>query len=164
MTKTLILMRHAKSSWNDPFLQDHDRDLNERGMASAQVLGDWLRERGHIPEQALVSSARRTLATFELLGLMTTPQVRQELYHAGPDILLRELQRAQANTVLMLAHNPGIADFAGRLVNVPPAHDKFDDYPTGATLIASFDIENWQDAAWGRANTVEFAIPRQLGA
>lgn len=164
MTKTLVLMRHAKSSWDDPFLRDHDRPLNDRGKRSARVLGDWLRERGHIPQQALVSSSQRTQETFKRLALDVKAELHQSLYHAGADVLLRELRRADADTVLMLAHNPGIADFAERLVHTPPAHDRFVHYPTGATLIATFDIDVWARASWGGATATDFVIPRELGA
>ena len=60
MTRTLILTRHAKSSWDDPFLNDHDRPLNKRGRKSAPVIAGWLRENGWLPDEVLSSTSART--------------------------------------------------------------------------------------------------------
>ena len=64
MTLRLILMRHAKSSWNKP-VSDHERELNGRGRASARAMGNWLRENDFLPKEALISSSERTRETFE---------------------------------------------------------------------------------------------------
>lgn len=164
MTKplTLILMRHAKSDWSDPTLPDHDRPLNKRGKRSAQALGDWMRETGHLPGQALVSSATRTMETFDRLGLALTPQADERLYHAEPEQMLALLQDATAQSVLMVGHNPGIADLAGRLIDNPPDHPRFIDYPTGATLVLNFDVESWDQVDWEMGQAMAFVIPREL--
>ena len=60
MTRRLILMRHAKSSWDNPFAEDHQRPLNGRGKRSAKAIGEWLRAQGYLPDQILSSSATRT--------------------------------------------------------------------------------------------------------
>ena len=67
--RRLILMRHAKSSWDHPTLSDFERPLNKRGQRSAAALGDWLRAQAHLPEAAVVSAATRTIETFQGLGL-----------------------------------------------------------------------------------------------
>jgi phosphohistidine phosphatase len=162
MTKTLILMRHAKSSWDDPLLSDHNRVLNERGRRSATALGDWLREQSLLPDEAWVSSAARTVETFERLAIPCPHHVTETLYHAGPEQMMSVLQRATGDIVLMVGHNPGIAELADRLVKHPPEHARFDDYPTGATLVATFDIQNWKDARWSSADALHFVIPREL--
>jgi phosphohistidine phosphatase len=162
MTRTLILMRHAKSSWQDPTLPDHDRPLNARGRNSARALGDWLRSANRLPDLTLCSSARRTRETLEGLGLTTEARFLPALYHAGADRMLDILQQADTPLVLMIGHNPGIADFAERLLARLPDHPRFHDYPTGATLIARFDIKDWRDAGWHRAEPEIFTIPRDL--
>jgi phosphohistidine phosphatase len=162
MTHTLILTRHAKSSWDNLELEDHDRPLNPRGIRSAKALGDWLRNQGLNPDQVLSSSARRTGDTYLGMGLDTTPEFTSALYHAGPDRMLAVLKQATGKCVLILGHNPGIADFAARLVKTAPAHPRFFDYPSGATLVLRFDVQSWSDLRWSNGSVVDFTIPRDL--
>lgn len=162
MTKTLILMRHAKSSWDDPWLADHDRPLNKRGRKSAKAMGKWLRAGGYVPDQALVSTSLRTRETYDRLRMTCAAEYVAELYHAEAAEMLEALRRASGQTVLMLGHNLGIADFANRLVRAAPDHPRFEDYPTCATLVARFDIADWRAADWGTAEPVGFAIPREV--
>ena len=162
MTRTLILMRHAKSSWDDFMLSDHDRPLNKRGIASARALGDWLCTKGYLPDCVISSTAMRTQETFEGLNLSVTPEYTRALYHAGAERMLDVLQGADGTCVLMLGHNPGIADFVERLVNASPAHPRFLDYPTGATTVTQFDVDNWRDVRFGQGTVQDFVIPREL--
>lgn len=160
----LILMRHAKSDWNHIGLADHDRPLNKRGKASAKVLGDWLRAKGYIPDEVLCSSAERTGQTLLGLQLGSSPRTTftRALYHADAQSMLTLLHGATAPSVLMLGHNPGICEFAHRLVDDPPRHDRFSDYPTGATLVCDFDASNWKDVGWFQGIVVDFKVPREL--
>lgn len=162
MTLRLILMRHAKSSWDDPRQADHDRPLNKRGRRSADALGDWLRDKGYLPDQALSSSSARTQETFERLRVNCPVHYQSSLYHAGPAAMMDALQQAQGQTVLMLGHNPGIAEFAARLVTHSPDHNRFHDFPTCATLVADFSTSAWSGIRFGFANPIEFVIPREL--
>ncbi|MEL6648693.1 MAG: histidine phosphatase family protein [Pseudomonadota bacterium] len=160
--KRLILMRHAKSAWDDPLLEDHARPLNGRGRVSARVVGDWLRARKYIPDQTLSSSATRTRETFSRLGFVCDAQFLDKLYHAGPDIMLDVLRGAKGNSVLMLGHNPGIAWFAQNIVQVAPPHSRFYDYPTCATLVVEFDVDDWREIGTGSGKAVDYVIPREL--
>lgn len=160
--RRLILMRHAKSSWDDPRLLDFDRPLNKRGRQSAEAMGNWLRGHSYMPTAALVSAAKRTAETFERAGFDIPLRYSRTLYHAAADTMAVVLKEETAQTVLMIGHNPGIADFAARLVRTAPTHPRFYDYPTCATLIADFDISNWNDLAWSTAEVVDFAIPREV--
>ncbi|MEO9573356.1 MAG: histidine phosphatase family protein [Tateyamaria sp.] len=162
MTLTLILMRHAKSAWDDPILADHDRPLNDRGKASAQAMGDWLRAQGHLPDTAISSSSTRTGQTFAELRLDIPVSFTRTLYHAGPEVMMEVLRDETAPTVLMLGHNPGIADFADRLVEQPPRHPRFSDYPTCATAVITFDAKGWNDIGWREGQPISFAIPREV--
>lgn len=165
--RRLILMRHAKSSWADPDLRDLDRPLNKRGRRSAELLGRWLRERGRMPDVALVSSARRTQETWAGVVAAAAPAPTRslpELYHAGPEDMLSILRRAptEARSVLLLGHQPGIGAMAHRLLAEPPADPAFGNYPTGATAIIAFDGEDWADVGWGRGRLEDFVVPRDL--
>lgn len=164
--KRLILTRHAKSSWDDPLTPDHDRPLNERGKAAAADLGDWLASRGYVPDQVLCSDALRTRKTFSGLApaLPATPvlDLKPALYHAGPDVMLAVLRHATGDCVMMIGHNPGIAEFAHRLVTRAPLHEGFAKYPTGATLVAEFDVGSWADVQYGTGSPIDFVVPREL--
>jgi len=167
MTKRLILTRHAKSAWDDPALTDHDRPLNERGRRAAADLGGWLASRGYLPDEVLCSDALRTRQTWEGIApaMPAAPQVtlKPALYHAGPDVMLAVLRRATGQTVLLLGHNPGIAEFAARITASPPLHPGFAHYPTGATLVASFEIDDWAEVGFGQGATRDFIVPREIG-
>ena len=162
MSCTLLLMRHAKSSWATPGLDDHARPLNSRGQRSASALGDWLRSARLIPDQIQVSTARRTQETLAWLGLTTMAEPIAALYHASPSTMLQVLQQASGQTVLMLGHNPGIAMLARLLVTRWPGHDRFKDYPTGATLVVRFDIDDWANVALQSGQVIDFVIPQEL--
>ncbi|KPN64083.1 phosphohistidine phosphatase [Aliiroseovarius crassostreae] len=166
MSLTLILTRHAKSSWSDPSLDDHERPLNKRGEASAKAIGRWLAERGHIPDQVLSSNAKRTRETWAYIAdkLVGGPEAeyRESLYLADPDQMLEELKGASGRTVMMIAHNPGTAYLARRLVATPPAHERFHHYPTTATAVIRFDVDSWSDVTWHSGTVDGFVVPRDL--
>ncbi|RNF34474.1 SixA phosphatase family protein [Paracoccus methylarcula] len=159
--RRLILTRHAKSAWDDPTLADHDRPLNARGRRSALALGDWLASRDYEPEEVLCSSALRTRETWEAVAsaiLETRPLIRMEpgLYHASPEKMLTILRSASHQTVMMLGHNPGIAAFAAMLPARVPLEPEFRRYPTAATLVVDFQIDNWSEVAPGQGSVMDF--------
>jgi phosphohistidine phosphatase len=166
MTLRLILTRHAKSSWDDPLLDDIDRTLNDRGEASADAIGAWLADRALVPGEALVSSARRTRETWERIVAAlpgdTPARFEERLYHAGPDMILKVLRTATAPVVILIGHNPGLAEFAGRIVAAPPKHARFADYPTAATTVIDFDTARWADVGWHGGRVADFVVPRDL--
>ncbi|MEO9632735.1 MAG: histidine phosphatase family protein [Sulfitobacter sp.] len=162
--RRLILMRHAKSDWSHG-TSDHDRPLNPRGRGAAEALGNWLRAEGLLPDAVLCSTAARTRETCALLDLpesCTVTDLRQ-LYLAEPDEIIATLrQRASGDTLLLVAHNPGIAAAAALLLQQTPDQDAFDRYPSGATTVMDFDIDNWADLAPGSAALHAFTVPKQL--
>ena len=162
--KRLILMRHAKSDWSGGASSDHERPLNARGRDGANRLGDWLRAEGLMPDQVLCSSAKRTGETYLRLGLPDGIEVSftRQLYLATHQQIMKELHSASGDTVLMVGHNPGIAIMAAEVLSAPPDHPKFDQYPSGATLVADFDITAWAEADWGKAIARHFVVPRDL--
>lgn len=165
MTKRLILIRHAKSSWDNAALADHDRPLNKRGHGAAAELGQWLASRGYVPDEVISSDSTRTRETWEeiaaALAAPPEPRFTPKLYQAAADTMLAVLRHATGGVVLMLGHNPGIAEFAHRLVARAPLHAEFQKYPTGATLVAEFPIEDWADLAWASGAADDFVVPRE---
>lgn len=166
--KRLILTRHAKSSWDDPLTPDHDRPLNDRGKAAAADLGQWLDSRGYIPSEVLCSDALRTRKTWSGIAPAITGsptlELKPALYHAGPDVMLAVLRHASGDTVMMIGHNPGISEFAAKLVAHAPLNPEFARYPTGATLVVDFAVDSWVDVAFGAGVTVDFIVPSEIAA
>lgn len=162
--KRLIVMRHAKSSWADPGQRDLDRPLNKRGRRAAELMAGWLRENGFRPDQALVSSARRTQETWAglvaILGAAPTCYL-PEIYHAGPDQILDVVRRnAEGDTVLVLGHQPGIGLFARKMLAEPPDDPEFEHYPTTATTV--IEVPDWKDLDWSTGRLCAFIAPRGL--
>ncbi len=154
----LILLRHAKSGWDDPELDDHDRPLSPRGRRAAPLVGAWLRARGHRPDWVLCSSALRTRETVDLLGLDGGEmRILRDLYLATAGTILRAAERegAGAETVLIVGHNPGIARAAAMAVAEAPPHPEFRRYPTAACLVARLDGPPPGEA-------LDFTVPRDL--
>lgn len=160
--KRLVLMRHAKSAWADPHTDDHDRPLNPRGLQSAKALGNWLRANGITPDQAFVSTALRTRQTFDGLGLGLEAHDISALYLGEPRDILATLRAATGQSILIVGHNPGIGTLARQILRRPPAHPRFVDYPTGATLVAGFDLADWNKVHPGTGQVQAFTIPRDL--
>ncbi len=171
--RQLLLMRHAKSSWDDARLSDHARPLNTRGRMAAVAMRRAMRDLGLVPEVVLVSSARRTLQTLEALEPWDeTPHVEplDALYLASLDQMFDVLNNVveTVRTVLLLGHNPGIHDLAVALLG--GAVDDFanaeirrlsDNFPTGA--LAEFAIPGaWANLAAGGGHFTRFLSPRDL--
>jgi len=165
--KRLILVRHAKSSWEEPGRDDHARPLNERGRRAATALGRWLASRGLEPDEAICSTATRTRETWAAIaaaaGLALAPRLVGRLYHAPAAIMREVLREAGGAVVVMVGHNPGIAAFAAELAARPPADPEFARYPTGATLVVDFPIAAWTALRPGSGDAREFVTPRALG-
>lgn len=167
-TRCLILTRHAESGWQDAEGDDHARTLTARGRDEARRTGRWLARAGLVPDATLVSSARRTRETWEVIAAeLPAPgaaTIHDSLYQAGPDLMLRVLQKAQGRTVMMIGHNPGIGALAQVIVSRAPAHPQFDTYPPCATLVAGFTQSDWTGLRFGSGTTSAFVLPGELGA
>ena len=166
MTLRLILMRHAKSSWDNKG-DDHARPLNNRGRNAATTIGHWLAAKGYVPDIVLCSNAERTAQTWArvsaMLAALPDVQFEQSLYLATAEKLFQVLLQVQdAETVLILAHNPGIAVLAAALADRAPAHRHFDDYPTAATTVLYFATDSWENVTPGTGQVVDFVVPRDL--
>ncbi len=117
--KQLLLLRHAKPSWDDPALADFDRPLGARGLKTPPLTGRELARRGWLPDLALVSPALRTRDTWRLVAVelpKTVPaQFAEELYEAAAGAILARVRQARATSLLVIGHNPGLQHFALRL-------------------------------------------------
>jgi phosphohistidine phosphatase len=169
--KRLILLRHAKSAWDNPSLADFDRPLSSRGRKAAPLVGAYLARRNMVPSLVLTSSAQRTVETLDLACAVwqTKPTVRKlkSLYLAMPREMLRRLQSVgrEPDCVMLVGHNPGIADLAnwlcsqGRMEQRASLAHKF---PTGAVAVIDFDVEDWADVDAESGNLIDFATPKQI--
>ncbi len=166
MTLRLILVRHAKSDWSGGAQSDFERPLNARGRDQADRLGTWLRSRGYLPDTVLYSTARRTEETAErivaLLEGTSSLQAQQALYGADAGTILERLRQAEGATILLVGHNPGIAQLAASLVHDRPAHPRFADYPTGASAVIDVALPDWADLAPGSGALRDFVVPDDL--
>lgn len=169
--RQLLLMRHAKSSWDDPKLSDHARPLNVRGKRAARAMRGALLAAGLVPDVVLVSSARRSLQTMEgLLPWEGRPLIApmDALYLASAAQLMEVLRAADEakHSLLVIAHNPGLYDLALRLIGPDePASEAMrrlsESYPSGS--LAAFDvIRPWEDLGEGAGRLTHFLCPRDL--
>lgn len=162
MNLTLILTRHAKSSWDDPAVDDFHRPLNARGRRDAPRIGQWLHKTGVFPRIALCSPAIRARETLAAIAPKIPAFFMDELYMASPDTLARAVRSAPPERLILIAHNPGIGDFAAGCAASAPAHPRFSDYPTAATTVLDFDIGNWTDLRPGAGRVRAFVTPHDL--
>lgn len=169
----LLLLRHAKSSWDDSAQPDRDRPLNKRGRRSAVAMRQAMREFGLLPDLVLVSPAKRTLETmYALEPWDDTPLVepQDDLYLANETSLLRTLQGVAetVRTVLLIGHNPGMHDLALLLADpsasaAQPLDAVREGFPTGA--LAEFSVTGpWSHLGAGSARLMRFLTPRMLEA
>ncbi|WP_376092646.1 histidine phosphatase family protein [Roseomonas sp. CCTCC AB2023176] len=166
----LLLLRHAKSSWDDPALSDHARPLNAKGRRAAGAMAVAMGGLGLLrPDLVLVSSSRRTLQTLEALGPLDGARVdvTDDLYLAPWTRLLDALRDVQEETrsVLLLAHNPGLHELALELAGDAASARDLDvlreAYPTCG--LAEFEVPGrWGGLARGEGRLLRFLAPRDL--
>ncbi|MGX8008539.1 SixA phosphatase family protein [Mesorhizobium sp. ORM8.1] len=168
--KQLLLLRHAKSSWDDPDLADFDRPLGPRGLKTAPLIGRELARRGWLPDLALVSPALRTRDTWRLVAVeLPTPvpvAFAEELYEAAAGAILARVRQAKATSLLVIGHNPGLQQFALRLAGAGSDESMFKKieakFPTAA--LARFTVEDdWPDLDFGGARLTHCVRPKDLG-
>ncbi len=168
--KRILLLRHAKSDWKDYTLADFDRPLSSKGRAAAPRVASWMRDHDLVPDRVLCSAARRTSETWERMvsELGEIPVVhRRALYHASSRAILQQLvkQDDADDTIAVVGHNPGIAQFAGRYAVFGPPKKMARmkrKYPTGALAVLAFRIDRWADLP-GASGTLEYYVrPKQL--
>lgn len=169
-TKRLFLLRHAKSSWDDPGLDDHERPLAPRGRRAVQVLGEHLRDSGIRPVQVLCSSSRRTRETLEGVAPGGETLIESELYNADAQQLVDRLRQISedVDSVMVIGHNPTLQITALRLTedggtNSDGSHRSqiSQKFPTAALATLSFDCA-WSELGPGCARLVDYVRPKAI--
>ena len=170
MDKTLYLLRHAKSSWEDPTLADHDRPLAPRGRRASKTIANYLRRQPSTPKLVLCSSSERTRETLKRIsaGLRGVVEVRIEerLYRASASGLLERLQGVdgRVDSVMLIGHCPALQELAlslaGGGVELGRLSEKF---PTAALAMLAFR-GSWDELVPGAAELVVFVTAKELEA
>jgi phosphohistidine phosphatase len=168
--RTLHLLRHAKSSWDDPGLDDHDRPLASRGKRAAKKLAAHLEASGISPDVVLCSSARRTRETLKLIEpALGEAELRVEpgLYAASEGMLLEVVRGLppQVRSALLIGHNPGLQAFA--LVMAGGGDEEArrrlrEKMPTGALATLAFRAATWGEVEPRSGVLVDYVVPREL--
>lgn len=161
--KTLYLLRHAKSSWDDPELRDFERPLNERGLHDVPEMARRFKSRHDGPDCMVSSPATRAKTTATLMaehiGFPVADIVsNSELYFAGSAMFLRaaSLLDQDCQSAMLVGHNPAITEFANDM-----AAATIDNIPTCGLVELSLPIEQWADIDTGIATLVEFDYPKK---
>jgi phosphohistidine phosphatase len=161
--KTLLILRHGKSSWKDPDLDDHDRPLNKRGRRDAPRMGRLLRELDLVPDLIVSSTARRAHdtadAAADAAGYADEVCTNTELYHASPMTWIDELRQVSDihQSVLLVGHNPGLEELVETLT------DESESLPTAALAQVTLPIDSWSDLGTGASGVLEnLWRPREL--
>lgn len=148
--RRLLLLRHAKSSWKDPALDDHDRPLNKRGRRDAPRMGQLMAEKKLAVDLALCSSARRARDTaFTVLheaGYEGETRILRSLYMADPEGLVEALRRLEGEPerVLVIGHNPGLEELVQALTG------ETEELPTAGLAVIDLAIDKWTDIVLGK--------------
>jgi phosphohistidine phosphatase len=172
---TLVLLRHAKSSWADAAVSDYDRPLANRGLKAAPEVGAALARLDIRPDLVLCSGAKRTRETLALilpkLGSALEVICEDAIYMATPAALLARLRSVRDDagtvprTVMVVGHNPGLEHLAALLVGSgeEEALDRMaDKFPTGAVAVIAFDAPSWSHIAPGTGKLLHFLTPKRL--
>ena len=159
--KTVYLIRHAKSSWEDPG-SDFDRPLNERGKKAAPDMANRLKKKKIVIDRLISSPAKRAKQTALLFASELNYDKEQilydpELYLAGVPALLKAIQHApeDANSIAIFSHNPGITEFANTLTPV-----RIDDMPTAAVYAVQAHCTGWQEFGTAKKEFLFFDYPK----
>ena len=145
--KTLVLLRHAKSSWSDPSCRDHDRTLNKRGKRDAPRMAEWLCSQGIRPDRILSSTATRARKTAKAMQLASGENcsllLEGSLYMSSPQEML-ELVRHTPESVrclMLVGHNPGMEDLTAKLAG------EWHRFPTATAAVFELDLDAWSDSS-----------------
>jgi phosphohistidine phosphatase len=170
--RTLLLLRHAKSSWETPEVADMDRPLAPRGREAAPRMARLMAKQGWRPDLVLCSHAARVRETWQLmapaLGERVACKTLRTIYLGAPSQLLATLRRADkaANKLMLIGHNPGLATLATRLCGAGPKKslEKMSNkFPTGALAVIACDLDDWSELNLGAGRLEAFVRPKDLG-
>ena len=162
--KKIIIVRHAKSSWDDLSLNDHDRPLANRGITDAPKMAKRLKKRGIVPDLLLSSSAVRAAETAKITAKILDFPIQnigyeKGLFHASPHQILKIIRRQSdtVNTLLVFGHNPGFNDLIIYLGG------DLDNLPTSGQFGFKLNSEHWADLSSETAEVWFFDYPKKKG-
>ena len=160
--RTLILVRHAKSSWDDTSLNDHERPLNQRGEANAPTMGIRLQKTGIMPDALFSSTALRASSTAKIFaGCLHFPDAEisfnSDLYLSSAGILQDFIAQIDnsLNTVLIFGHNPGLTLLVSQVWRLP-----IENIPTSGVVTIGFTDSGWQKASFSPPASATFDFPK----
>lgn len=166
--KTLGLLRHAKSDWDDMSTRDFDRGLNQRGRRGAALIGEHIRSGDRAWDIVLASPAERVKRTLETAALGLAPRWDQRLYLSSAETMIEVVQElaGDADRVLIAAHNPGLQEMLLKLIAPAKENALFDEasikFPTAAYAVIELDIDSWDDLGGEDGVLVHFKRPRDI--
>jgi phosphohistidine phosphatase len=159
--KELLIVRHAKSSWDYPHLNDYDRPLNDRGKRDAPKMAQWLSSQDINADLILSSGAERAKNTaIAFQAVLNIPmEIDDQLYHASRSKLMNIIKHTESsiNSLILVSHNPGLNDLADYLLSGFP-----DNIPTTGIVSLKLDIEKWSETSTKNASLDFFQYPRNL--
>ena len=167
--KTLTLLRHAKSAWDDPVARDFDRPLNRRGRRAAKTIGREMRAKGLVFDAVIASPAVRVMETLadvaEGYGGQLEPRYDKRVYLATADTLLDIVREVDdgAERLLIVGHNPGLERLAMLLTDGEGLRTELAiKYPTATVAEINLPVAHWRDVAEGIGTLARFIRPRDL--
>lgn len=169
--RRLILFRHAKSDWPDGVI-DENRPLAPRGQKAAPLMGAYMAKNGIVPDLVLVSTARRTQDTWNLLAPSLPKEFDRRdvgaIYEASPNRLLDVVRSTDVavHSLMLVGHNPGLQQLALALVGAgdkDAIHRLGEKFPTAALAVLDFTLDRWPDLHAGTGTLERFVTPKSLG-
>ncbi|MCR1815144.1 SixA phosphatase family protein [Aliarcobacter butzleri] len=160
--KKLVLIRHAKSDWSNPFLDDYLRPLNKRGKKNAPLIAKLLKEKNIRPDLIISSPSIRTKQTLEYfikeLNYNDEVKLEESIYEAPYENLLKVIKDIPNihKIVFLIGHNPGLCDLTNFLVD-----KNFENIPTSSMVEIDFYVKNWKDISKENSNFISFEYPKK---
>ncbi|MBT3667709.1 MAG: histidine phosphatase family protein [Opitutae bacterium] len=160
--KTIFLVRHAKSSWNNKFLKDQERPLNKRGLKDAEIMGERLKQNFRCPEKIICSSAQRAKETTEIIKQIWFPKKSIEftnmLYEQPASNILSVIQNSHSelNSIALFFHNPAITYLGNLLTSL-----SIPNVPTCGVLTLSCKVNDWKSIEIGTCEMLDFNFPKR---
>lgn len=158
--KSIIFVRHSKSSWESFSIPDHDRPLNNRGQKDSVFMGKKLKQSGYFPEVIISSTAKRAMKTAKNiakeLGIENIVS-EAKLYLAPPHIFMQVISKLndKVNTIMLVAHNPAMTD----IVNAY-SDEYIHNIPTTGIFKISFDVDSWEEVSFENGLLIDFIYPK----
>ena len=146
--KYILILRHAKSSWKELRIPDHDRSLNKRGKRTAPIMGQRLASKEFQPQHIISSTAKRAFDTASIVANEINYdegriETNRHLFHAWPDDMIKVISQCDdsIDKLMIVGHNPGMTMLANQLLSM----NRFENIPTAGLVTISIDINHWQE-------------------